>query len=108
MDLEQLKLILDTIQSMGGDAKEFGMWWLACSLIRPLLLFAFGVGAVTAARAVLLSMVRSANVSHEVARKVGCPVLGMWSRSDTRNVLDRIDGLMAHRYRVYDEKADGQ
>lgn len=46
MDLEQLTLILETIQSMGGDAKEFGIWWMVCSIlpkvISPVLLFCFG------------------------------------------------------------------
>ena len=46
MDLEQLTLILKTIQSMGGDAKEFGIWWMVCStlpkVISSILLFCFG------------------------------------------------------------------
>ena len=46
MDSEQLTLILETIQSMGGDAKEFGIWWMVCialpKVISDVLLFLFG------------------------------------------------------------------
>lgn len=67
MDLEELKLVLDTIQSMGGDAKEFGIWWVLASFIpdvvSSVLLFIFGVLVVLCIYRYLLCLIRSENAS---------------------------------------------
>ena len=44
MDIEQLKMILETIETMGGDAKEFGIWWLVVMALEGLA--GYGLGLV--------------------------------------------------------------
>ena len=38
MDIEQLKLILTTVSSMGDSGREMFIWWLMASKIIPLVL----------------------------------------------------------------------
>lgn len=93
MDLEQLKLVLETIQSMGGDAKEFGIWWLACSVIPNVLLFVFGIVTVWAAMKTIRHITNLMNASYKIAESLGIYVLGTWTGMDTKELLQKVQEL---------------
>ncbi len=94
MNLEELKLVLDTIQSMGGDAKEFGIWWLVCSRLPAVLCFVFGVLTVFIVRTMVLWLIRAMNVSYRIADEVGELVVGGWNLSDEQRVISRVRALV--------------
>jgi len=97
MDLEQLKLILDTIQTMGGDAKEFGVWWIIGSFIpdvlTSILTFIFGIVCVLSIKKILTYFYLSSGIM-----KVGqvlniIPEYHEWHIQDTNKVIDRVKEL---------------
>ncbi len=97
MDLEQLKLILETIQSMGGDAKEFGIWWLVCTqapgMLSSVLLFVFGVISARWLYLAITAGVRAMNVSWEIATMLDLHPGAYWNTDDTKAVRQRIHRL---------------
>lgn len=46
MNIEELKLILETIQTISGDAQTFAAWWLIADKVLPLLLFVVVVALI--------------------------------------------------------------
>ena len=93
MDVEQFKLMLEAINNVGGEAKEFGIWWLACGTIPAVLWFAFGVGFLAVASRRIHEGVSSWSAAYAIAREVGHPVRIMWTDSDTDSVLEKIRSL---------------
>jgi len=104
MDIDQLKMILETIAGMEGDARQFTIAYLACttvsSLINGALLFAFGVVAIRCISRSIANVSYSANVSNQIARVLGISINGVWQPSDEKEVLDEI-----HRLQELDRKS---
>jgi hypothetical protein len=98
MDLEQLKLILETISTMGGDAKEFGIWWLIAttlpSLIVNLLWCGFCILVLALAYRTIQHLIRVSAAANKVAEAIGKPVMGTWDHTDEARVLNHIRYLI--------------
>jgi hypothetical protein len=93
MDLEQLKLVLEAVNSVGGEAKEFGFWWLACSVIPSVLWFTFGVAALILATRAIHESVRAYSAAREMADALGHDWMGFWESSDTIKCVRKIREL---------------
>lgn len=90
MDLEQLKLVLEAINSVGGEAKEFGFWWLAAKTIPAFLWFAFGMTAVIVITRTINHGVRASCGAYDIAQEVGHQVHCYWDHGDTVSVIEAI------------------
>jgi hypothetical protein len=90
MDLEQLKLVLEAINSVGGEAKEFGFWWLAARTIPSFLWFTFAMTAVIAITRTINHGIRTSYGAYEIADEVGHRVHGDWDTRDTLAVIHAI------------------
>ena len=97
MDLEQLKLILETIQSVGGDTKDVFVWYLVfcygSEVLVSVLTFVAVVFAIHYVRKIVLSIVSMCSVASEVAAELDYRATGDWFHSDTRAVIALIRGL---------------
>lgn len=47
MDIEQLKLVLQSVDGVTEGAKQIGIGWLALDFLKDILPFAFGIFAVS-------------------------------------------------------------
>lgn len=94
MDLEQLKLVLETVERMGGDAKEVAIAWAFAVHVIPALCWFFGVliAIKFAVQGVLLA-ISNLTATRRIASHLGISVYGDWAESDTANVLRTIDRL---------------
>jgi len=90
MDLEQLKLVLEAISSVGGEAKEFGFWWLAARTIPSFLWFAFGMTAVIVITRTINHGLRASSGAYDIAAEVGHRVHCYWDHGDTVSVIEAI------------------
>jgi hypothetical protein len=90
MDLEQLKLVLEAINSAGGEAKEFGFWWLAARTIPAFLWFAFGMTSLIVITRTINHGVRASSGAYDIAHEVGHRVECYWDHSDTISVISAI------------------
>jgi len=68
MNIEELKLILQTVQSLGADTKDFAMWWLAYEAFRVVLNFVGLVGGVWVIAYTLLRIFSIGSVSEKSER----------------------------------------
>jgi hypothetical protein len=93
MDLEQLKLVLEAINSVGGEAKEFGLWWLAARTIPAVLWFTFGMTAVVVITRTINHGIRTSFGAYTIAEEVGHRVFMDWDARDTQSVLEEIRRL---------------
>jgi len=95
MDLEQLKIILETIEAVGGDARSFGLWYLGLTIgqmvLSNVLVFSFGTGVLLLGRNLVRNI--SSIELRRVATELGVVVQGDWGGSDTNHVLDKIRRL---------------
>ena len=96
MDLEQLKMILDTIEAVGGDAKEFGFWYIALHygtrIFGGVLFFLFGLSVVFAVRYIVY-IVGYADL-WRVADAAGVKIVGgTWGHEDTKKLIQTIREL---------------
>lgn len=92
MDIEQLKLVLEAIGNVGGEAKEFGIWWLICRTIPSVLTFVFGVVFVVLASRRIREGVASWSAAFAIGREVG-HVPYVWDEQDTGIVVSKIRQL---------------
>ena len=103
MDIEQLKLILETVESMGGDAKEFGIWWMVCDTLPGLIVGV--VAAIGCAWIVSLTyrLIKSLNESERgiirIADELGFSVKrgSEWSESCTQKMVNAVKKLHEER-----------
>ena len=102
MDAEQLKMILETIGQLGGDAREFGIWYLMATtlpeVVSSVLLFAFGVLALVVAKRT------ACYISNSCARwsEVFC-ILGMTGSVNEANIERAVLEVRHHARRVNGE-----
>lgn len=57
MDIEQLKLILETISGLGADTKEAVIWWFVFDFVKFLLGYGIIAGALYAAVHVIMRLI---------------------------------------------------
>lgn len=95
MDLEQLKLFVEAIEGIGGDAFTFGMWWLAVQCLSPSLWFAFGVLFIYwITRLAYKSFALSYGCSR-IAHAIGHKVYGDFDNTDADACIQLIESLKA-------------
>lgn len=97
MDIEQLRMILDTIETMGGDAQEFGIWYLICGaaprVVASVLLFAFGIACLWMAGRVIVHIANLSNVGYRVAEALDITIYNSWTEHNSQEVLAKIKRL---------------
>ena len=93
MDIEQLKLILETIQDMGGDAKEFGIWYLICQTIPDILAFLFGIACLRCLYLIVRHISRSVIASYDMLRALNIDVPNHWRIENTEEAVRCIKEL---------------
>lgn len=96
MDIEQFKMVLDAINSVGGEAKEFGIWWLACRTVPAVLWFVFGVTLVVAMSRRIREGIATGSAAYAVGRELG-HVPYSWDESDTAIIVDKLRSLKAKK-----------
>jgi len=94
MNIENLKMILETIESMGGDAKEFGIWFLIVNLIPNILLFTGIMLALYMVKSVIYRLIATVHASNKIAEKLGFRIVGTWTLIEEDTVLNRIRELI--------------
>ena len=105
LDIEKLKLVIDAVQQMGGDAKEFGIVYLLAatvpSLIGDFLFFAGVVFALLVARKLILGVINSCNLETEqksmeinLVSMIGLELYPPLTRSERKRVMDHIQILV--------------
>jgi hypothetical protein len=76
MDLEQLKIIMETIGAATGAAKTFGIFWLAIQLVRIIFTFSLlggvAIGIYKTIR-YLIDKTSAENSFIKSLRQVACP-----------------------------------
>lgn len=94
MDIEQLKLILETVNAAGEGAKTIAILYLAISVIPSLLkTLALIVCAVVLSK-MIQNIASLVNVGHRVAEALGVEVTGCWITDDSIKVLARCRELV--------------
>jgi len=93
MDIEQLKLVLEAINAAGGEAKEFGFWWLACRSLSPVLCFVFFMTALVMISRAINRHLMIDHAACEIASEFDYAVHCYWDRHDTAAVIQRIRDL---------------
>ena len=89
MTPEQLKMILETIQSVGGDVRDFGLVYIGLTvgadLLGKVFLLVFGLACVRAVR----YGVNCAGTAHlrRIAAAAGHTVQGDWAHQDTTKII---------------------
>lgn len=94
MDIEQFKLMLEAINNVGGEAKEFGIWWLACRTVPAVLWFIFGISFL----AVVSRLIRNGAVAWSAAYAIGREFQHSpysWGEQDTNIIVSKIRELKA-------------
>ncbi len=86
MDIEQLKLILETLQSAGEGAFTFGIWWLVAGIIPNVLLFIFGLVAIWAVCRAVTAIVYVESAFHAIATALGY-CTSAFRRCDTQELV---------------------
>ena len=104
MDIEQLKLILETIELLGGDTKEFAIWYLVSRLVPNVLLFIFGVVTVIASYKLLQKVCTGVIITNtiesaawKIAKELDIRVVICWTKTDTELVLEEIRRLKSNQ-----------
>ena len=92
MDIEQLKLILETLQSAGEGAFTFGIWWLVAGIIPNVLLFIFGLVAIWAACRAVVAIVYVESAFHAIATALGYRT-SAFRRNDAQELVALIHKL---------------
>jgi len=94
MDVEQLKMVLETIQNMGGDAKDFGMIWLISQAIPPILIHGFWAlfAIITAINLFKFTknVIEIFSVGRKIANALDITIDGEWNKNDTNRVINKI------------------
>lgn len=93
MDIEQLKLILETVNAVGGDAKSVFFWWLATHLAQSAMVLAGFCSLVYVAYRLIRPLTHDAIALREIGRAAGYDCRGEWLAFDTRQTVDRINDL---------------
>ena len=89
MDIEQLKLILETIQNVSGEASRITLYWLALKAALPLLVHGLWACVVISLAYLISTIITRLNTSVEFMRemrdlfRIGCP--GMLSDIQARS-----------------------
>ncbi len=101
MDIEQLKLILETVESLGGDTKEFAIWYLASRLVPNVLLFLFGLAVILMLKRVIFKMCnmeegRGSLDCRTIAIALGVEFHPPWDSIEMKKVMDKIKELLAN------------
>ncbi len=95
MDIEQLKLILETLQAAGDGAFTFGIWWIVAGLVPDVLLFVFGITGFFVLSKIVVAIMRSVNMSYEIAHLLEYSIdhYWGWTSRDSKEVLNSIRRL---------------
>lgn len=95
MDLEKLRMILETIEAVGGDAREFGLWYIGLTMgqlfLANVMSLAMGVGVLLTIRHIVRVVISSP--LRQISAALGIPVVGTWDHTDTNKIIDDIGRL---------------
>lgn len=98
MDIDQLKLVLDTVSQMGGDAKDFGMWYLAAiaipKMMSTLTIFTGLMLAVRWVYKAIMYCIHTNNGYTDIASMVCVPIPNCWGSSELKTLRARIQKLV--------------
>lgn len=107
MDVEQLRLVLETIEHVGGDAKEFGVYFILASVlpdvVSSVLTFTGVLGALWLISKTVRTLVCRSLAASKAAELIGLENLAAdddWTRSDYAAFYDRL-----RKYRALADKA---
>lgn len=93
MDLEQLRVTLDAIQAVGGDAKSVILWWLLGNFATQAIGWLILAGSLFAAYRIAMALIRSNCGAHAMADELGHQVKWGWGKCDTDDCVASIRRL---------------
>lgn len=93
MDIEQLRLVLETVSAVGGDAKSVAIWWLVGSLAHSAMSLAGFCAFVYGSYHLLRPLTHNAIGLREIGAAAGHNCHGDWWPCDTRATVDCINDL---------------
>ena len=102
MDLEQLKVIMETIGVATGTAKTFGIFWLIIQLLKFIFGYSLGGGIALGAYKIISRVVRSF-VEEESFGKALRQIVdserayGSFTRGERENIINLVKLGMEHR-----------
>jgi len=102
MDIEQLQLLLKTIETLGGDAREFGIWFLVCQAVSTLICNVLWVSLcaflICGVFKVIKYGILVVNIGYRVANQLNIPLSGqqqnVWTPTTSNKVTARIGQLL--------------
>lgn len=94
MDIEQLKLILESLEGLGGNAQEFGIWYLVCStapeIVSSVLSTLCFIAGFACCYKIVKYITNLINAGYTIARAINHSVSSTWYPSDTRAICNQI------------------
>ncbi len=97
MDIDHLKMILETIESVGGDTKDVVVWYFAlfygAQILKYVLWFSFGLSVLLVAKRGILAVAYLDTTVYKIAEQLGYHRYGEWKERDTITVMKRITEL---------------
>lgn len=99
MDIEQFKLLLETIKSISGDAESVAIWWLVVDKIIPVIACLIAGAGLIYAFKIFLSHLREIEMHDNWLKKMRTILYresyGYVSDYDLQQMENRINDLLA-------------
>jgi hypothetical protein len=92
MDIEQFKLMLEAINNVGGEAKEFGIWWLICRTVPAALWFIFGITLLAVGSRLIHNCAVAWSAAYAIGREFQHSPCA-WDEHDTNVIVSKIREL---------------
>lgn len=97
MDIEELKLILDTVRDVSGDIQVFAIWWLVLKEVLPIVGLLATLGIILRIVRVTLSAFMSGDLNDGTLREIrdllGIGCLGPLTPPEREEVLRTVRRL---------------
>ena len=95
MDAEQFKQLMEVVSELSGDAKHFGLWYLAVYAVQPLVI---GLAVLLVLRGLVGGVQRFLSTEN-AARRIGrelyvCRSFSNWTDRDTAEAVDKAHDLL--------------
>lgn len=94
MNIEQLKLILESLEGLGGNVQEFGIWYLVCStapeIVSSVLSTLCFIAGFVFSYKIVKYVTNLVNAGYHIARAIDYSVSSTWYPSDTSAICDQI------------------
>lgn len=97
MDTEQLRMILDTLRTMGDTGQSAFIWWLVFDKALPLLVWLVTFAGLLWIAMKLIERIGISGIGEQVRDILGVGSPGVMTPNEVRETLERVRELAAKR-----------